>query len=108
MARQGGSQRSSSTSRSPSSSNVRSQSSSAAQQSTVQPSPPSAGGACPGANIWTKVANHREITLNNFHPSGVQDQAFPNLQVRAAAQGNRAQLSNYQNAPGGSTCLLQN
>ena len=97
----GAAQQSSSSSSSSSSSRRASSSS-----SSVQPSQAPAGGGCPGGNIWTKVKNHREIRLNNYHPSGVQDQAFPNLQVGEAAKGNRAHLSNYGNAPGGSTCLL--
>ena len=65
----------------------------------------SGSGSCPGQQVWQKVLNNPGIQLNNFHPSGVQDNADPKKQVQAAAQGMKAERSSYGNAPGGSTCL---
>ena len=62
-------------------------------------------GNCPGKSKWAAVLSSSGITLNNFHPSGVRDNADPKKQVEAAAQGHEAERSSYGTAPGGSTCL---
>jgi hypothetical protein len=62
-------------------------------------------GNCPGKSKWSAVLSSSGITLNNFHPSGVRDNADPKKQVEAAAQGHEAERSSYGTAPGGSTCL---
>jgi len=60
----------------------------------------------PGSNPWTVAFNNKNIVFNDFHQSGVKDEATAYREARDAAAGKPVQLSAYQNAPGGTTRLI--
>jgi len=57
------------------------------------------------SDLAYKILNNPKITLARIHPSGVRDNAFAYNNIVDTYNGNAAQRSRYQNAPGGSVFL---
>lgn len=57
------------------------------------------------SDLAYKILNNPRITLARIHPSGVRDNAFAYNNIVDTYNGNAAQRSHYQNAPGGSVFL---
>jgi len=57
-------------------------------------------------SLWKSAFESAQITFNDFHPSGVKDEATAFREARDAAAGKQATLSAYENAPGGKTWLI--
>lgn len=57
-------------------------------------------------SLWKSAFKSTQITFNDFHPSGVKDEATAFREARDAAAGKQATLSAYGNAPGGKTRLI--
>jgi len=57
-------------------------------------------------SLWKSAFKSTRITFNDFHPSGVKDEATAFREARDAAAGKQATLSAYGNAPGGKTRLI--
>ncbi|ESO90851.1 hypothetical protein LOTGIDRAFT_163736 [Lottia gigantea] len=72
-------------------------------------------GSCSGSASACRILalhNSGEITLQNRHPSGVNDGAFPLLNIQDACNGQQSERSSYScgecssgPAPGGSVCI---
>ena len=57
-------------------------------------------------SLWASAFASTKIKFNDFHPSGVKDEATAFREARDAAAGNPSTLSAYGNAPGGKTRLI--
>jgi len=57
-------------------------------------------------SLWQSAFESTKIKFNDFHPSGVKDEATAFREARDAAAGKASTLSAYGNAPGGKTRLI--
>jgi len=57
-------------------------------------------------SLWKSAFESTQIKFNDFHPSGVKDEATAFREARDAAAGKASTLSAYGNAPGGKTWLI--